>query len=75
MGHEGDQAFLKSSNPTLNFTLGLERGRHEMGDAQRLESALELTPGIPVVATRTGAKEAQRVRVDGLMKGSVKAPG
>jgi hypothetical protein len=37
-----------------------------MGDAQSLEGALELTPGIPVVAARTGAEEAQRVRVDGL---------
>jgi hypothetical protein len=35
-----------------------------MGDAQRLEGALELTPGIPVVAARTGTEEAQGIRVD-----------
>jgi hypothetical protein len=37
-----------------------------MGDAQRLERALELTPGVPVVTAGTGAKEAQGIRVDGL---------
>lgn len=66
VGHESDQTFLKRAETALDLALGLGGGGHEMGDAQRLESALELTPGIPVVTARTGTKEAQRIGVDGL---------
>ena len=65
VGQEGDQALLKSTEATLDLAFGLRRWSHQMSHSKRLEGALKLTLGIPMIAAGTGTEEAKRIGIDG----------
>jgi len=66
MCHEGDEPFLESAEASFNLAFGLGRGRHEMGDLQGAQSALELALRVAVIVAGTRAEKAQSVGIDDL---------
>ena len=65
MGHESDEAFLKSAETAFDLAFGLGSRRDEMGDAKPKQGALELALRIAMVVTGTWAEETQAVGING----------
>jgi hypothetical protein len=52
------QAALEGAETALDLAFGLGCGCDQMGHAQNPQEALELAPGVAVIAAGTGADEA-----------------
>jgi len=64
MGHESNQAFLKSAKTAFDFTFGLRSGRDEVGHTKSKQGALELAFWITAVVGGAWTEEAQPVGID-----------
>ena len=63
---QGDDAALKGAKATLDLPFCLRRGSDEVGDAEGAQGALEFALRVAVVGAGAGAKETERVGIDGL---------
>ena len=66
VGEEGDEAALEGAEAAFDFAFCLRGGGDEVGDAEGAEGALKFAFWVAVVGAGTGAKEAERIGVDGL---------
>lgn len=65
VGQEGDQTFLEGAEASFDFAFGLRCWSDQVSDVQGFERSLELALGVVEIVARTGAKETQRVGVNG----------
>ena len=65
VGHECNEAALKSAETSFDFPLGLRSWGDEMGNAQSAECALKLALGIGVVISGAWPKKTEPVGVNG----------
>lgn len=65
MGHESEEAFLKSAETAFDFAFGLGSRRDKVSHAKPKQGTLELAFRIAVVVAGTWSEETQPVGING----------